>query len=59
MAESMLFSALTPFFPTEALSVVCAFKAALPDAFGLAFVCPVIAEPPTERDVPALRDLNS
>jgi len=59
--EIALAAALTG-FPTDTEEVVAARELLrrLPVlVFDLALACPVMAEPPTDRDVPAFRDLFS
>lgn len=61
----MLGAGLTPLFPVvdEVGSCLIEAKDSLREeivpVLDFAFACPVIADPPTEREVPAFRDLFS
>ena len=62
MTESMLSAGLTCLLTFEVdTGFNLAAREALDGAlvFNLFFVCPVTAEPPTDRDVPVFRDLFS
>ena len=50
---------LTPLFPVVEKVGSCAKDPLREEIVDFAFLCPVIADPPTEREVPAFRDLFS
>ena len=65
ITDRMLGAGLIPLFPFVDEVVSCVIDAEDPlceeivPVLDFVFACPVIADPPTEREVPAFRDLFS